>query len=238
MTGKEETNSIKKTARVAGLLYLLLAAFAVFSFEYVPSVLIVPEDAAATADNIVASERLLRLGIVGSLIMSLVHIFLALVLYKVLKPVGRNVALLMVIFTFLVAPIVMLNEVNRVAVLQLLNGAGHLAAFTADQLQALVSLFIDLHEHGLDVATVFWGLWLLPMGYLVFKSGFLPKIIGILLMIACFGYLVDSAASFLFPDSGVSIGQFTFIGELLLLLWLLIRGVNVEQWEKRARETG
>jgi hypothetical protein len=113
-------------------------------------------------------------------------------------------------------------------------GADYLTVFTADQLQALVPLFLDLHEHGINIAGIFWGLWLFPMGYLVFKSGFLPRILGVLLMIGCFGYLIDSATFFLFPNFDASIAQFTFIGELLLPLWLLIKGVNVEQWEKRA----
>lgn len=94
--------------------------------------------------------------------------------------------------------------------------------------------FLELHEKGVLIAGIFWGLWLFPMGYLVFKSGFLPRILGILLMIGCFGYLVDSFAAFLFPDAGITIAQFTFIGEVTLPLWLVTRGVNVAQWRERA----
>ncbi len=131
-------------------------------------------------------------------------------------------------------PIAMLNELNQFAVLLLLHGGNYLTVFTADQLQALVPLFLDLHEHGINIAGIFWGLWLFPMGYLVFNSGFLPRILGVLLIIGCIGYLIDSATFFLLPNFDAKIAQFTFVGELLLPLWLLIKGVNVEQWEKHA----
>jgi hypothetical protein len=115
-----------------------------------------------------------------------------------------------------------------------LSGADYLTVFTVDQLHAWVMVFLDLHEHGILIASIFWGLWLFPMGYLVFKSGYIPRILGVLLMIGCFGYLIDFVTFFLFPNFDVIISGFTFIGELLLPLWLLFKGVNVEQWEKRS----
>lgn len=145
-------------------------------------------------------------------------------------------AALMVIFLLLGVPIAMLNELNQFAVLLLSSGADYLRGFTANQLHALVLLFLHLHDYGIDIAGIFWGLWLFPMGYLVFKSGFLPRILGILLMIGCVGYLIQSFAAFLFPNFEVNIALFTFWGEVLFPLWLVIKGVNVEQWEKRARE--
>jgi hypothetical protein len=144
-------------------------------------------------------------------------------------------ALLMVIFALVAVPIAMLNELTQLAVLQLLSGADYLKVFPVDQLQALAYLFLRLHGQGLLIAQIFWGLWLFPMGALVFKSGFLPRILGILLMIACFGYVIESFAAFF--GYNVSIIFFTGWGELLLLLWLLIKGVNVEQWKKRALES-
>src|SRR5215211_6818098 len=201
-----------------------------------PSVLIVPGDAATTANNVLASESLFRLGVVSALITQTVQILLVLALYKLLKPVNRNLALLMVIFILLGVPIAMLNELNHFVVL-LLSGADYLTVFTADQLQALVPLLLDLHEHGTMIAHIFWGLWLLPMGYLIFKSGYIPRILGVLLIIGGFGYLIDFVTFLLFPDFDVTIAEFTFIGELLLPLWLLIKGVDVEQWEKRALES-
>jgi hypothetical protein len=202
-----------------------------------PSVLIVPGDAATTANNVLASESLFRLGVVSALITQTVQILLVLALYKLLKPVNRNLALLMVIFILLGVPIAMLNELNHFVVLLLLSGADYLTVFTADQLQALVPLLLDLHEHGIMIAHIFWGLWLLPMGYLIFKSGYIPRILGVLLIIGGFGCLIDFVTFLLFPDFDVTIAEFTFIGELLLPLWLLIKGVDVEQWEKRALES-
>jgi hypothetical protein len=222
---KEKTNP-NKSARIAGGLYLLLLPLGILGLIYVPATLIVPGDVATTASNIMANESLFRLSIVSALLIQVVNLFVVLFLYKLLKPVNKNMALLMVIFILLGAPIAMLTEVNRAAALLLLN--------TADLSPALAALFLDLHEVGIQIASIFWGLWLFPMGYLVFKSGYIPKMIGVLLIIGCFGYLADSFAFFLFPNFGMTISQFTFIGELVLPLWLLIKGVNVAQWEKFA----
>lgn len=199
-----------------------------------PPSLIVLRDAARTANNIMASESLFRLGIMSAFGTELVNIFVVLALYKLLNPVDRNHAALMVVFSLLGVPIVMLSELNKFAVLLVLNGNHHLTAFTGGQVQALVSFFLDLHKYGINIAGIFWGLWLFPMGYLVFKSGFLPRILDVLLMIGCFGYLIDSVIFFLFPNLNVTISQFTFIGEVLLPLWLVTKSVDVERWKKRA----
>jgi hypothetical protein len=214
---------------------LILSALSAFGLVYVPSVLIAPGDAATTVSNILANEWLFRLGIVSDLLAFTVNIFVVVFLYK-LKPVNEGMASLMVILILMGLAIAMLNELNQVAVL-LFSGADCLTAFIADQLQALVLLSLDLYEHGFLISHVFFGLWLFPMGYLVFKSGFLPRFLGVLLVIAGFGYLVDFILFFLFPDVGVTVSEFTFVGEVLLLLWLLIKGVNVEQWERRALES-
>ena len=224
-----------KTARVAGLLYLSLVPLSLFGMLFV-SPLLVPGDAATTAKNILASETLFRLSSVIALIVQLVNILVVLALYRLLNRVNKTMAVLMVVFFLAGVPIAMFNELNYFAIPLLLNGADYLTLFTANQVQALVSLFLDLHQHGLFIAGIFWGLWLFPMGYLVFKSGFLPRILGVLLMIGCLGYLVDSFSAFLLPTYEVKIAMFTFWGEVLFPLWLLIKGVNVEQWEKRARE--
>ena len=229
-------SSINKTARVAGFLYLLLLPLGIFGL-LLPSSLILPGDIAGTINNIMASESLFRLGIMSALLTQLVNIFVVLALYKLLNPVDKNHAALMVVFSLLGVPIAMLSELNKFGVLLVLNGTGYLTTFTAEQVQALVSLFLDLHKYGINIAGIFWGLWLFPMGYLVFKSGFLPRILGILLMIGCFGYLFDSVTFFLFPNLDLTISQFTFIGEILLPLWLLIKGGDVEKWEKRAFES-
>jgi hypothetical protein len=224
---------IVKRARVAGFLYLSLLPFDVFGSLYVPSILIVPGDAAATARNIMASESLFRLGIASALIGQIIVILVGLALYQVLKPVNKNMAVLMVILNLVATPIAMLNELNHLAILLLL----HVRGFTPDQLHALVSLFLNLYALGLNIVGLFWGLWLLPMGYLVFKSGFLPRFIAVLLFIGCFGYLIQDFTAFLLPNLEGNVAWFAVLtswGELLLALWLLIKGVNVEQWEKRA----
>ncbi len=224
-----------KTARLAGFLYLLAIGFTMISVT-TNSNLIVPGDAVTTANNIMANEFQFRLGFLSELIAYMIYIFLAPTLYKLLKSVNKTHAVYMVILVLVSVPIAMLNMLNQFAALLLLNGADYLTAFTADQLQALVMFFIDMLDNGVYIAYGFWGLWLFPMGYLAFKSGFIPKILGVLLMIACFGYLIDFVTLFLFPNF-VEIRFFTFIGEPLFALWLLIKGVNVEQWEKHALES-
>jgi hypothetical protein len=216
MTTHTAETSPRIRARVAGLLYLSLVPLGLFGILFSgPS----------------------RPGIIGALLTQIVGIFVVLALYQLLKPVNKNMALLMVIFLLLGTPIAMFNELNQFAVLFLSSGADYLRVFTTDQLHALELLFRNSHDNGLHIASIFWGLWLFPMGYLVFKSGFLPRILGILLMIGCAGYLIQSFAAVLLPNLTVDITLFTFWGEVLFPLWLLIKGVNVEEWEKRARES-
>jgi hypothetical protein len=172
---------------------------------------------------------------VSDLLAALIMLFVVLVLYRLLKPVNSNVALLMLSLVLIAVSIAMLNKLNQFAALLLLSGADYLTAFTTDQLQTLAFLFLRLHSRGGNIAFIFWGLWLFPLGYLVFKSGFLPRILGILLMVACFGYVINSFAIFL--GYTVNVGMFAALGEVLFILWLLIKGVNVEQWKKRAVES-
>lgn len=235
MTTRTAETSHLIYARVAGFLYLLTIPLGIFGALYVPSRLIVPGDAAATANKLMASESLFRLGIMSDLLAPIVLIFVVLVLYRLLKPVSKNMALLMVTFLLASVPIAMLNKLNQFAALLLLSGADYLTVFTTEQLQALALLFLRLHGQGSTIAFIFWGLWLFPLGYLVFRSGFLPRILGVLLMISCVGYLIDSFATFL--GYRVSISLFTAWGELLFILWLLFKGENAEQWEKRALES-
>ena len=235
MTGKETRTSVNRTARVAGLLYLLVFPFAFFSLS-VRDKLIVPGDAAATVSNIMASEGMFRGGIVAWLVSQTIFIFLLMALFKLLKPVNSNVALHMVVLLLVGVPIAMLNELNQYAALLLLSGGDYLTAINAEQLHAQVMFHLDLHRHGIYIAQIFWGLWLLPFGYLVVKSGFLPKILGILLMIGCVGHLTDVVAAAAFANSEVTVSQFTSIGEFLFPLWLVVKGVDVERWESRTLE--
>jgi hypothetical protein len=199
--------------------------------------MVVPGNAAATTQNILASESLYRLSIVSALLLQVINLVVVLALYHLLKPVNRAIAGLMVVFLALGIPIAMLNELNQFAVLLVASGSDAIRVFTPDQLHALVSFLLDLHHYGLEIAGIFWGLWLLPMGYLVFRSGFLPRLLGILLLIGGLGYLIESGAAFLFPTATLQVALFTCWGEVLFPLWLIIRGVNVERWEKRALAT-
>jgi len=235
MTSRTTETSPLVYARAAGLLYLTMVPLGFFGM-YSHSMLIVPGDVVTTVNNIIASAFLFRLSIMSALVVQIVNILLVLVLYKLLKCVSRNIAVLMVVFFLVSVPVTMLNELNQFAALLLLSGADYLAVFKTGQLHAQVMVFFDLHEHGINIAQIFWGLWLFPMGYLVFKSGFLPRVLGLLLIIAGLGYLQDTVRFFFFPAIA-PIVLYTFWGELLLALWLLIKGINIEQWEKRAVES-
>ena len=204
-----------------------------FGILYVPSVVVVPGDITATASNITANEMLFRLSIVSAILVQLVNIVVVLLLYYLLKSVNKYLAGIMVIFLLLAIPIAYLNELTKFGILLLLNGTEYTTIFSPGQNQALAALFLDLHQHGIFIAQVFWGLWLMPMGYLVSKSGLLPQVLGVLLVIAGLGYLTDSVVYFLFPGFGIEFTTFTFIGEALFPLWLLIKGVNGEKWEER-----
>ena len=229
---KEESknvNSIKKTARIAGFLYFLQIPLGVFGLVYVPKALVVSGNMAATAHNILANEFAFRLSMVSAILTTILTVVTAYYLYKLLKTVNKTAALSMILFTLVVAPISMINELNNVAVLLILKNHN---AFTTGQVQTLISLFFDLHKYGLAIMGIFFGLWLLPMGYLVIKSKFIPKIIGIFLLIGCFSYLIDFFTFFLFPNFGIVTTEYTFLGEVLMVLWLLIKGVKAKEWEK------
>jgi hypothetical protein len=158
---------------------------------------------------------------------------LPLILYKLLKPINKTIASLMVILALVCVPISLLNELNHFAVLLLSSGAGYSAVFKAEQLNALVMFFLELRNYGTFIAQ-FFSFWVLLLGYLVFKSGFLPRILGILLMLAGLCYTASSVLFFLFPNfDAMILGLFAFIGESLFYLWLLIKGVKVEEWKKQ-----
>jgi len=223
--------SQREAVTVLRLLYPIWAVVAIFSIMYVPATLIVPGDATTTANNIMANELLFRMGIVGSLITQLIFIFAVLVLYKLFKPVNKNHASLMVIFALVGVPIAMLNTLNRVAALLLLNGADYLKVFEPDQLHTLVMLFLNLNEQGVLIASIFWGLWLFPLGYLIYKSGYFPRILGALVVIAGFGYLLGSFTHFLLPNYEVIFPVFELMafGEILFILWILLKGAKIPE---------
>lgn len=223
-------NSNKKTARIAGLWYLFMAVFYSFSMIYVDSAFYVPGNATSTINNILASEWIFRLGFASCLAGHICFLFLANVLYKLFKPVDSDLARQMVIFIIVGVSVAFLNRLNQFASVLLLNGAGYLSAFENSQLHALAMVFLDVHKHGEMIATIFWGLWLLPLGLLVLKSDLIPKALGVLLISACFCYLIDFFVFFFFPgyiaatDSALSIVE--SVAEVSFILWLLIKGVK------------
>jgi len=221
---------IKKQARIAGILYFLVLLIAPIGLAYVPSQLYVRDDATATADHIRASESLLRIGIASELLHEALWVFVVLALYRLLKPVNENLARQMLILGALVSvPVVFVNVLNEIAAMLLVSGAGFLAVFTREQLDALALLFYRLHGQGLNVASIFWGLWLYPFGILVIRSGFIPRVLGFLLIIAGTGYVVSSFTTILLPPYEGAVDQVTSIldyGELPIIFWLLIWGAR------------
>ncbi|MBI3460175.1 DUF4386 domain-containing protein [Candidatus Acetothermia bacterium] len=222
-------NSTKKQARIAGLLYLLASIPAPFGLIYVPSTLIVTGDATATANHVRASETLLRLGIASELISAAAFILAVFALYRLFEGVNKQQASLMVTLFVVSVPISFLNVLNDVAALVLVSGAASLSVFDKSQLDTLAYLFLRLHGQGFVVAQIFWGLWLFPFGILVIRSGFIPRVLGALLMIAGSGYLVSSFTSLLLPGYAHLVSQFALVlefGELPIVLWLLIWGAK------------
>jgi len=221
----------KKTARIAGSLYFIYIVATIFA-NTSRTKLIEFGNAIATANNILASEGLFRIGFMSDVLAGVLFLLTAWALYVLLKPVNENIALLFVLLNMGGVAVQCLNMLNLFSAVLLLSGANYLEVFQADQLQALAMLFIDLHKNGFMIAQLFYGAWLFPLGYLVFKSGYLPKILGIILMIECFGWLMYPFQFFLFPAYEViSYLSFAvgFIGEFSLTFWLLIKGVKEQK---------
>jgi hypothetical protein len=219
-----------KAARIAGAVYLSLVLLAPFSLMYVPGKLIVRGNAAATADNVLTHEMMFRLCIVAELFGSVIFICLGLALFRLLSGVNMTRARLMVAFVLVSAAVGFLNVLNYVAALTLFRGADFLAVFSKPQRDALAYLFIRLHNQGEFINEIFWGLWLFPFGLLVYRSGFLPRFIGVWLMLACFGWVVLSLIALLFQpyyDAAFRMAQPVLFAELAIMLWLLIKGAKV-----------
>ena len=231
-------NSTKSKARTAGFLYLALALTGIFSLMYVPNTLIVFGDATATANNITSSELLFRTGILTGLISNVIFVFLVLALYRLFKEVNRKQAILMVTLVVISVATSFVNTTNQIAPLIILSGADFLAVFEKPQLDAAAYAFVRLHSHGIQIIQIFWGLWLFPFGLLVYQSRFIPKILGVLLLIAGFGYLLSSFAFLVLPQYQDSVSPLTTIlemAELPIIFWLLIVGAKTQSEERQIR---
>lgn len=245
MTTIEEMNSNKKTARIAGLLYLIVAVFGVFAIIYVLGKVYSPGDAATTAANVLANSGLVRIGMIADLIQATVFVFLGMLLYQLLNHVNKSMARSMVILVAIATTIMCINLVFEFAALLVATDPSYATAFGAAGSNALVMLLLDMHHYGFLIAQTFFGLWLVPLGYLAYKSGMFPRALGIMLIIGGAVYLVDMLLKFLVPDFAATVTAFLIIpftvAEVWMLVYLLWKGVKDPSQEPptiRAGKTG
>lgn len=220
-----------QTARLAGALYLVVVLTGLFSLMYVPSQLSNWNEPEKMIENIIAHEMLFRLGIFVGIFGYIIFALLPLALYKLLSPVNKTHAVLMVAFAVISVPVSLVNMLHKFAVLTLLAKPNYLNGVDVAQVHTQILLQLDYYNDGNQLASIFWGLWLFPFGYLVYRSGFLPKIIGVFLMFGCFGYLINFMGNFLFTGYGGSFLAKTItipgsLGEIGICLWMLILGVK------------
>jgi hypothetical protein len=220
-------------ARFTGVLYLVAGMLGVFTFAYLPALIVVPGDAAATAGNVASHLAMYRLGIVADVAGQVFLAWLSLAFYDMLSPVDRRLGRLMVVLAVTGAIFEIANVLNLIAAAVLLSHADFLAVFSREQLEAGALAFLKVRSGGLFVAQAFWGLWLLPLGLLVVRSAFFPTVIGWLLMAACFAYLAASSTHFLWPAHARMVALLMQpvegLGEGAMVLWLLVRGVKQER---------
>jgi hypothetical protein len=237
MTNRTHNASPLVYARIAGLLYLVNIACGMFGEIFVRGRLVVAGDATATAHNILSSEFLFRSGIAGDLIMHITDVPMTVIFYVLLRPVSRDLSLLTALFSMLQTAILGANKLNLVTVLLLLGGSTSLKAMAPAELQALASLSLAMHANGFGIGLIFFGMSCLIAGYLMFRSEYFPKAIGILQAIAGLSYLINSFALLMAPALAErmfpAIVLPAFIGELSTCLWLIVKGVNLTKWNER-----
>jgi Domain of unknown function (DUF4386) len=223
-------NSTRNPGRIAGFLYLLLSVIAPIRLMYIPSTLFVRGSATATVNNIAAHEWLFRAGIVGDLVCGVILIFLVLAFYRLFKGVDQNLAVLVVILGGVMPAIIdFFNVVNDAGALMIVRGADFLSVFDKPQRDALAMLFLRLHDHEDTAAELLWGLWLFPLAILVYRSRFLPRFVGVWLIVNGFAYLIISFTGLLLPQYQEKVFAISFpalLGELALMLWLVIKGAR------------
>ena len=231
------TTTPQLKARMAGVFYLLTIIMGVFAEVFVRGALIVSDDAAATATNILAQETLYRFGLVADLIMLACYIVVTLLFYDLFKPVSRSLSLLAAFFSLVGISVLAVNSLNHLAPLVFLGSANYLSAFELNQVQAFALMSLRMHARGYSIAGVFFGIYMLSLGYLIFRSGFLSRILGVLMAAGGLSFLAYSFAIFLLPALVArlpEIGMLGGIAELALSLWLMAMGVNVPKWKEKA----
>lgn len=233
--------SIQRTARFAGVLYLIIMVAAIVAHQVVPEAIIVPGDAAATANNMNQSAELFRVGGAGSeLVVLLSEIVLAVVLYVLLKPVNKTLSLVAAVSRLAMTTIHGINLINYFFAMLLVSGTGYLSVFSVEQTQSLAMLFLEAHGYGFTIGIAFLTIHVFVLGYLIFKSGYFPKVLGVLFIAAGVGYLFDSFALLLssaYQTTPGIIAATIAIAEIAFPVWLLIKGVNKEGWEKHSLES-
>jgi hypothetical protein len=229
-------NSPKRLARIAGLLYLIVGIFGGFAAGYATPKVYVAGDAATTAANVLANSGLVLFSVMADLVQATVFVFLALVLYVLLKDVNKNAARAMLILVAIASTVMCLNEVFQFSALRVAGDGSYVGAFGATGSNGLVMLLMDMHHYGFLIAQIFFGLWLVPLGYLTYKAGMFPKALGVVLIVGGIAYLVDMLAAFLVPDVGNQVHAFLAIPPTIAEVWtlgyLLVKGVKV-----RAQDT-
>jgi hypothetical protein len=219
----------RKTARIAGVFYLLVVLTGIYSLAYVPSKLTVLSNAQVTLSNIVQHQSLFRLSIVAGIICYISFLILPIVLFRLLNHINKNYAIAMVALSVVSVPFSLFNLMYKVSILTLINNSGKLN-LALDTIQTQVMLQLNFYNNGIQLVSIFWGLWLFPFGYLVYKSGFLPKILGLFLMAGCFGYIIKFIGNFLFYDHQLTFLKYVTlpatVGEIGICLWLLIIGIR------------
>ena len=235
MTLRSTQISPQTYARIGGILYLMIIIAGALGEIFIRGKLIVSGNAISTASNLMASQSLWRIGIAGDILMHVFDIPLMLVLYLLLKPVNKNLALFAILFNLIQTAVLVANKLNLLMPLFLLGNAEYLSAFEPNQLYTLSYLFIGAHDYGFGIGLIFFGFACLIYGYLLFRSGYFPRTLGVLMAIAGLSYLTNSFTLILAPAYATKILPvlgLALIGELSLCLWLLVKGVDLPNWEK------
>jgi len=220
--------SLSSSAIIAGIGLLIMAILAPIANFSILQGLIVQGDIAKTVNNIIASEGLFRLGIAFFLIVAILDIIVAWALYIFLKPVNESLSLLTALFRIVYATVLVAVLIYLINVLQLLNGTNNISELATNQLQAQVMLSLNTFTLGWEFGLIIFGFHLLLLGYLIFKAGYMQKVLGILMILASLGYLIDGLGKLLSSNYNISISAFTFIGEVILIFWLLIKGRKIQ----------
>jgi len=231
-------NSNNKLARAAGFLYLITIIAGGFAEVFVRGGLTVYGDAVATAQNILASEQMYRFGFVADLVCILCGIFLSIIFYILFKPVNKNLSLLALIFSIVATAVMAVNLLNQLAPLLLLHNTSYQKTFSIEQLQTVSLFFLHLQSQGYNISLFLFAFYFPIIGYLIYNSNFLPRILGVIYTLAGVGYLTNSLGWFLFPHLASHLFPYVllpaFIGEVSMAVWLIAKGVNGPKSEKQA----